>query len=273
MRSISLIAWRELRDALHSRWLLGFGLLLALLTLAISYYGLVSAHEVGFQGFASVSASLLNLILFALPLVAMLQAIASLNADGDELAILLTQPLARGQVLLGKYLGMLASMVVTLGGGLLLGGLVVLVQAGGDALLSFLLLMLLSFVLMAAFSAIGMLLGVVWRERTRALGTALAVWFALDVLYDLVVFGVTISSPGFSLKAMLIGALLLNPIDGVRVCYLLTTGASSFVGVAGAVLAETLGSPLGLASLVGVLLLTPIATLGVAGRLFQRRDF
>lgn len=273
MRSVRVIAWRELRDTLYSRWLLGFGVLLALLTLAISYYGLVSAHEVGFQGFAAVSASLLNLILFTLPLVAMLQAIASLNADGDELAILLTQPLARAEVLLGKYAGMLAAMAATLLGGLALGGLVVLVQAGAAAWSSFLLLLLLAFALLAVFAAIGMVIGVAWRERTRALGVALGVWFALDVLYDLVVFGVTISNPGFSLKAMLIGALLLNPIDGVRVCYLLATGASSFVGVAGAVLSETLGTPVGLAGLAAMLVLSPLALLGTAGWLFQRRDF
>ena len=123
------------------------------------------------------------------------------------------------------------------------------------------------------FLALGTIIGVVWRERTRALGIGLALWFFLDVLYDLVVFGVTISNPGIPLKAFLIGALCFNPIDAVRVAYMLLTGSTSFVGVAGAVLAETLGSQAGLAALGLVLAGTPVVVLAIATRIFERRDF
>jgi Cu-processing system permease protein len=273
MRAISLIARREWADTLHNRWLIGFGALFALLTIAISYFGLASAHEVGFQGFSLVSASLLNLILFTVPIVALLQPVISLTADGDELAIMLTQPLDRGEVLLGRYLGMWASVGGTLVGGLSLGGLVVLARAGSGSLGGFGLLIALSVVLVTLFLALGTLIAVVWRDRTRALGIGLGVWFVLEILYDLLVFGLTVSNPGLSLKAMLIAALVLNPIDAVRVFYLLATGSASFVGVAGAVLAETLGSPLGLGALAAWFVLLPLGTLALARAVFQRRDF
>lgn len=273
MPAISLIAARELRDALHARWLAGFGLLFALLTVLISYYGLAGAQEIGFQGFDQVAASLLNLVLFTVPLVALALPVMSLTGEGDELSIMLTQPVERHEVMLGKYLGMAAATTLFLGGGLAAGGLVVLLRAGSANALDFGLLVGLTLALAWLFLALGLAIGVACRERTRALGMGLAVWFFLDVLYDLVVFGVTVSSPGVPLKALLIGALLLNPVDAARVCYLLVTGSSSFVGVAGAVLAETLGSATGIVCLVAVLLGLPVLLLWVATRLFARTDY
>jgi Cu-processing system permease protein len=271
--AVSTIALRELRDALHGRWLVGFGLLFALLTVFISYYGLAGAHEIGFQGFEQVAASLLNLVLFTVPLVALALPVASLTGEGDELSILLTQPVGRRTVLVGKYLGLVAACGLTLVGGLLAGGLVVLARAGGAYAGNFVLLAGLTFVLCCTFLALGTIIGVVWRERTRALGVGLALWFFLDVLYDLVVFGLTVSNPGIPLKALLIGALCLNPIDAVRVGYMLLTGSSSFVGVAGAVLAETLGSQGGLTALAVVLAGAPLAGLAIATQIFERRDY
>jgi Cu-processing system permease protein len=273
MQAISVIALRELKDILHGRWLAGFGLLFALMTVLISYYGMAGAREIGFQGFDLVAASLLNLILFTVPLVALALPVVSLTGEGDELSILLTQPVDRREVLTGKYLGMVAAAGLTLVGGLLAGGLVVLARAGVTYIGHFGLLVALTFVLICLFLAIGLIISVVWRERTRALGAGLAVWFFLDILYDLVVFGVTISNPGIPLKTLLIGALLLNPIDAVRVCYMLVTGSTSFVGVAGAVLSETLGSTMGLAALGAVLLGAPLVLLFIAISIFERTDY
>lgn len=273
MRSARIVAWREFRDTLHSRWLVGFGILFALLTIGISYYGLAGAREVGFQGFGQVSASLLNLILFTVPMMAMAQPVLSLTSDGEGLLILLTQPLTRTEILLGKYFGMLGAVAATLLGGLALGGGVVLLQTGGAYLGNFLFLMLLTLVLVSLFLAFGLLIAVVWRDRAKAFGVSLAVWFVLVILYDLLVFGVTVSGPGFSLKAFLLLSLMFNPVDAVRVLYLLVTGNSSFVGVTGAVLAETLGTPGGLALLAGMFLVQAAAALSSAAFIFRRKAF
>ena len=273
MRAIRIVAWRELRDTLHSRWLVGFGILFALLTIGISYYGLAGSREIGFQGLAQVSASLLNLILFTVPMVAMAQPVTSLTSDGEGLLILLTQPLTRSEVLIGKYLGMLGGLGATLLGGLLLGGAVVMAQTGSAYLTNFLLLMLLTLVLIGLFLAFGICIAVVWRDRTKALGISLGVWFVLVILYDLLIFGLTVSGPGISLKALLLLALLFNPVDAVRVLYLLASGSSSFVGVTGAVLAETLGSPMGLALLGAMLVGQALVTLATAIFIFRRKAF
>lgn len=273
MRGIKIVAWRELRDTLHSRWLVGFGVLFALLTIGISYYGLAGSREVGFQGFGQVSASLLNLILFTVPMVAMAQPVMNLTSEGEGLLILLTQPLSRSEVLIGKYLGMLGAVGATLLGGLTLGGTVVMAQTGSDYLGNFLFLMLLTSVLISLFLAFGISIAVVWRDRAKAFGISLALWFVLVILYDLLVFGLTVSGPGIPLKALLLLALIFNPVDAVRVLYLLASGSSSFVGVTGAVLSETLGSAGGMALLAAMFLVQATAALAASLFIFKRKGF
>lgn len=272
MRIVRIIAFREFRDVLHSRWLFGFALLFAFLTIAISTYGVSAAQSIEYRGFSQVSASLLNLILFTVPMVSMILPALSLTTDEETLFILLTQPLNRSQVLIGKYLGMAGALGSTLLGGLLLGGMVVLIQAGGSYLGSFMLLVLLTAMLIGLFLALGIGIAVFLRERARAMGTCLGVWFFTVILYDLLVFGLTVAGPAIPLKTLLLTAIVLNPVDAIRVLYLLAVGNNSFVGATGAVIAQALGGTTGIAVLAAVTLGWTLAALGASVMLFKRTD-
>ncbi len=272
MRIVRIIAFREFLDALHSRWLFGFGVLFAVLTIAISAYGVSAAQSIEYRGFSQVSASLLNLILFTVPMVSMILPALSLTTDEETLLILLTQPLDRAQVLIGKYLGMAGALGSTLLGGILLGGLVVLVQAGPGYLASFLLLMLLTAMLIGLFLALGISIAVFSRERARAMGTCLGVWFFVVILYDLLVFGLTVAGPAIPLKTLLLTAIVLNPVDAIRVLYLLAVGNNSFVGATGAVIAQAMGGTAGILLLGAVTLGWTLAALAASILLFKRLD-
>ena len=67
-RRIVVVAREEFRVALEGRWLFGFAALLTALVFGLSFFGLAQAREVGFQGFARVTLSLMNLVLFVVPL-------------------------------------------------------------------------------------------------------------------------------------------------------------------------------------------------------------
>lgn len=273
MKLVRILAWREFQDGLHSRWLLGFGLLFAALTLGISYYGLAGTRQIGFQGFELVSSSLLNLVLFTVPLATLTQSILNFSAESGHLLILLTQPMSRAQVMFGKYLGTVGAVAVAILGGMALGGLGIVAMSGGSYGASFLMLMLLTAALILLFAAAGMLIAVVSPEKTKALGLGLTLWFVLVILYDLLVFGVAIAGAGISLKAFLLTALVFNPVDVVRVFFLLASGNTGFVGAAGSVLAETLGTFAGLLLLAGALVAWTAFSLLLCQKALARRDF
>jgi ABC-type transport system involved in multi-copper enzyme maturation permease subunit len=202
----------------------------------------------------------------------MAQTCLSLAGSPDDLLILLTQAVRRREILLGKYLGITGALTVTLLGGLTLGGSLVLLGAGGEHIGDFLLLIALTAVLIGVFAAVGATVATIWQDRTKALGIGLSLWFVLVILYDLIVFGLALAGSALPLRTLLLLALALNPVDAVRVLYLLLTQNQTFVGATGAVMATTFGGA-GRAVLLVMLALWLAGGLLVAIRAFERKDF
>ncbi|HSB29704.1 MAG TPA: ABC transporter permease subunit, partial [Pyrinomonadaceae bacterium] len=111
LHSIITIARQELTVNIRNRWTMIFSGVFCLLVLAISYFGLVTAGTIGFQGFARTSASLLNLVLYVIPLVALTMGTLSFTSDAGSNELLYSQPVSRVDVMLGKLAGLFASIV------------------------------------------------------------------------------------------------------------------------------------------------------------------
>jgi len=78
---VGVVAREEFRQALESRWLFGFTALLAALVLGLSFFGMAQSREVGFQGFARTTLSLMNLVLLVVPLCALLLGVVVLTIE------------------------------------------------------------------------------------------------------------------------------------------------------------------------------------------------
>lgn len=268
-----VVAREEYRRALESRWLYGFAALFAAFVLGLSFFGLAQSGEVGFTGFARVTLSLLNLVLFVVPLVGLLLGVTSVTGSAEALSLLLAQPVSRGEVLAGKFAGVSAAIVVAQLLGLGGGGLVVALNAGPDQLAGFAVLCGVSVALAILSVATALALASWWPDRLRATGAALALWLLLVVAYDLGVLGVTTIFRGAALQSILLPALLLNPIDLARVLVTMAVGRGALFGPTAAVLARSLGTAPG-AVLAGVALVVQTAVpLALAARAFRRRDW
>ena len=86
------------------------------LALALSYMSLAGAGISGFAGFGRTAASLINLVLLIIPLMALTVGAQSLAHEAEQgtLAYLLAQPVTRAEVFAGKYLGLAMSLLASL---------------------------------------------------------------------------------------------------------------------------------------------------------------
>jgi Cu-processing system permease protein len=270
---IAVVAREEYRRALETRWLFAFTALFALLVLGLSYFGLAQSREVGFQGFARVTLSLMNLVLLIVPLVALLLGVTSISGGGESLPLLLAQPVTRGEVLAGKYLGLCLAMGVAQALGFGGGGLAIALNAGVDQLSGFVVLTVLSLVLGWLSVAAALCIAAVWPDRLRAMSAALLLWLLMAIAYDLVVLGATAMLRGLPLAAVLFPTLLVNPIDLARVLVTLSVGSGALFGPTSAVLVKLFGTPGGVALGVGVLAIETVVPLLLAAHVFRRRDW
>jgi Cu-processing system permease protein len=271
--NITVIAGQELRVTLRSKWVQIFAVVFVVLTLAISYFGMMTSIVVGFEGFTRTTASLLNLVLYLIPMFALAAGTLSFSIDKGAAEMLFSQPVLRSEVLLGKVLGLFSSLATAVVFGFGVSGLVIAARTGLEGITRYLGFIALSLLLLLTFLCLGALASVISEGRARAFGTALAMWFVFVLFYDLVALGIALLvNPHFSHTVILV-SLFGNPVDLARVSGLLILGGSTIFGTAGASLVRTFGSTtLSLLALAAAALLWSVFVLTAAGWRLAKRE-
>lgn len=223
------IARQQLTLILRSKWLISFGLLFVLLALLVTSFS--NSGGSGFDGFNRMTASLLNLNLFVIPLISLLMGSVFLAGEKEDsgLMLLLSYPVNSRSVLVGKYMGLLVALgsVLTCGYGVSL--LSMLLMNSGGTLVVILKFYLLSFLLAGIFLSLSILIGIGSKSRFQALGVSLIVWAFLVLFYEYMMLGISVFLPSQSILIMLSISMFLNPIELIRVwSILILDGASVF---------------------------------------------
>lgn len=271
--SITTIARQELTVNIRNRWTMIFAGVFSLLVLAISYFGLVTAGAIGFQGFARTSASLLNLVLYVIPLVALTMGTLSFTSDASANELLYSQPVSRMDVLVGKLTGLFASISTATFIGFGLAGVIISVKAGNEGASRYPILVGFSLLLALIFLNLSALIAALCKRKTKAFGLSIFIWFFFVLLYDLLVIGSTFLFKERTANNLVFGSLFGNPVDIVRVgCLMLLDGRNIF-GAAGASLLKFAGGEQASLTLLAVtLLFWIIVPVGLAHTLFRRQD-
>ena len=98
---------KEIKEGLRNRWVLATTLLLAALALSLTFLGSAPTGNVGAGALDVVVVSLSSLTIFLLPLIALLISHDAVVGEMERgtMILLLSYPVGRGQVILGKFCG------------------------------------------------------------------------------------------------------------------------------------------------------------------------
>lgn len=271
--TILTLARRELAISIRNKWTVIFAAVFGVLITAISYFGSMTAGAAGFQGFNRTSASLLSLVLYLVPLVSLMMATQSFAGGAVENEILFSQPISRSEILIGKVLGLFASMSAATLAGFGLGGLVIATQADMDDIWGYPVFVGLSLVLSLVFLSLAALVSMIGRRQTKAFGLALLIWFFFVIFYDLLVLGGSLLLKEKTANYFIFGSLFGNPVDMVRVAGLISLQGEEIFGPAGAALVKFLGGEaFGSAALVLSLMVWIAVPMLISLRLLRRQD-
>ncbi|AKV08874.1 membrane protein [Pseudomonas fluorescens NCIMB 11764] len=274
MNAVWNMARKEFSDGLRNRWLLAISVLFAVLAIGIAWLGAAASGQLGFTSVPATIASLASLATFLMPLIALLLAYDAIVGEDESgtLLLLLTYPLGRGQILLGKFVGhgLILALATLIGFGCAMLAIAVLVD---DIQLSLLLwafgrFMASSTLLGWGFLGLAYVLSSASAEKSTAAGLALGVWFFFVLVFDLALLALLVLSEGQFNPKVLPWLLLLNPADIYRLINL--SGFEPGASTAGVL---TLGSDLPMpGSMLWLCLSLWVAVpLGSAWLLFRRR--
>jgi Cu-processing system permease protein len=256
MLTVLILVGKELRDGLRNRWVLGATLLLTVFALTLAFLGAAPTGAVKTPKLAVTIVSLSSLSIFLLPLIALLLSHDAIvgEAERGTLALLLAYPVARWQVIAGKFLGHVAILAFATLIGFGVAGAVLMATEDADvsALPAFGMLIGSSVLLGAAFVAIGLLVSTLVRERSTAGGIAIGLWLGFVLIWDMALLGVLVADQGRTVTGgVLDGLLLLNPTDAYRLLNLTGDSVGAFAGTAGLARQTALTPPALMAALLG----------------------
>lgn len=269
--NILILTQKEMRDAWRNRWFMLYAGAFAVLSLALAWLSLAGMGNYGLAGFGRTAASLINLVLLIVPLMGLTLGALSLAQEREQgtLLYMLAQPVSKGELLLGKFLGLALSLLTALGLGFGLTGTLIALNGGGGDPVTYLVLLGLTFLLALVSLSLGFFISVVVKSGATAVGLALFFWLILVFFGDLGVMGTAVTMQ-LSVEQLLT-ITLINPLQLFKIAAILDLRTSlEVLGPAGIYAVRTWGEQL-MPLLVGLLLAWSLLPLLVTVKLFQRK--
>lgn len=270
IRRILAIAAADFTVAVRNRWVLIATLLMAAFSAVLTFAGSAPTGALGVDLLTVAVASMTTLSVYLVPLLALLLAFDGIAGEIERggLALLLTYPVSRAEVLLGKMLAHLATLALAVSTGFGLAGILAWAAggAGAESALALLRLGWSAVLLGATFLAVGYAASAMARSAGAAAGLAVGLWLVFVVIYDLALLGALVADKDGTFTSLVFPyALAANPADAFRVFNLTLSG--------GTALATGIGStgdsvPLWLVG--GSLALWPAVALTLAHSLLRR---
>ena len=242
----------------------------ALACIAIAVVGLSAGGSITVQGFARTSISLLQLILWVVPLLALLTGAAT-GAECYELEYVAALPIRRSQIVLSRWAAWLTALGAALFVGLGSAGVVIALLAGAADGFRYLGLLAVAGLLLSACLAIGLAVGIYTRDRGRAVAFTIVVWCVLVVGVDLIAIGLLAILPASTALRPLSLLLIANPVDAARVLGIGLFNADAVAGPTGTALRAMMGG-WGAVVLIAGLAGWTVVPLAIAIRTLRRRD-
>jgi Cu-processing system permease protein len=263
-RQIGIVAGKEFRDRIRNRWVLAVTLVFTAFALVIAYFGAAQQGAVGFRSIEVTIASLTSLVIYLVPLIALILGFDAIVGERERgsLDLLLSMPLTRFELLMGKFLGLSAALACSTVVGFGVVGLLLGFKLSPQSWFHYAGFIFSSVLLGMAFLSLAVTLSVFATDRARASGGAIALWFFFVLVYDLLLLGALVASGGAIGADAFPYLLLLNPadvfrilnifgLDDVRTLYGLTTVFPERLanpGVLGAAMLAWIALPLALAN-------------------------
>lgn len=259
---VFVLARKEIRDALRNRWFLLYAVCFAALSLGLASVALAGTGRFGMAGFGRTAASLVNLVLLIVPLMGLTLGAAAVSGERERgtLETLLAQPIGRGEVLLGKFLGLGLAIAGALAAGFGATAAVLAAKGAAANLGQFGALLGLSALLGWSMLSVGFLISALTRRTTAALGVAIFAWLGFVFLGDLGLIG-----GALTLRMTADELLTLALVNPLQVFKIFAVGGMhrslDLLGPAGLYASQTFGSglPLLLCSVLTAWIVLPFA--------------
>ncbi|MCD1261431.1 ABC transporter permease [Paenibacillus athensensis] len=228
MRHLRTIAARELKLGFRNPWSYSFMVLFTLFQIAL----LLVQGEADLSGYTSAAGTMMNLIIYLLPLMTLLLGSFSLTTEKEEggWRLLSSFSLSSRSFLWGKYVGLAGVLLLIIAFGFGFSGVLAALFGHALSLASLGRFLLFSALLMLLFLGVATLLGAWCRNRWQALTYGVGIWFFFVLGWPTLLLAVLGLLPYLWIKPALVTLVFLNPAELTRLFFTVQMGGGSILG-------------------------------------------
>ncbi|MFH7005722.1 ABC transporter permease subunit [Flavobacterium bizetiae] len=246
-----------LLDILKNKIILSYTFILALLS-----WGSFGLEDNSAKGLLTI----LNVILFTVPLVSILFSTIYLYNSSEFIELLLSQPLQRKKIWISLFAGLSTAMVFAF---FLGAGIPLLINAPDAAGL----MMLLSGSLISVvFVSLAFLSCILTRDKAKGIGLSIMFWLYFAILFDAIVLFLLFQLAQYPIEEGMVVLTALSPIDLARIQILLHLDQSAMMGYTGAIFKDFFGTAAGLTISFLLLVLWIVIPFFISSRNFNTKD-
>lgn len=226
------IAKHEMKLGFRNPWSLTFLLLFAFFSLALVLIQSRTAFSI--KGYSHMMGTMMNLILYLLPLMTLLLGSQSLTSEKEEgrWQLLATYPISSASFLLGKYSGLAVVLLAIVGFGCGLSGMIVSLAGIAASFSASVAILSFSAGIVLLYLGIALLIGTIANNRWQALTLAVSVWFVSILAWPVLLIAGLGLLPYKWIQPLLEMLSFLNPAELLRIFTIMKFGGGSVFGPA-----------------------------------------
>jgi Cu-processing system permease protein len=206
-KSIYYIAKKEFMDNIRNKWIIVLTSILFLLVILFTYLAYVQPEQPG-SGMTITQSTVVGLMSISsmlIPLISIILGFSTISgeAESGSFSVVLSYPVTRLEVLLGKFLGLGSVIVTAVLIGFGLGGVIIAVATGGESWAGYLVFMGLTILLGLIFLSLAICVSAFFKRRITSIGGGLVVFFWSTIIGS-VFMGILYGS-GYNLDNLMTG--------------------------------------------------------------------
>ncbi|MGV9004495.1 ABC transporter permease subunit [Flavobacterium sp.] len=246
-----------LLDILKSKIVIAYTLILAILS-----WSSFALEDNSAKGILTI----LNVILFTVPLVSILFATIYLYNSSEFIELLLSQPIKRRKIWISLFLGLSFSMILAFFVG---AGIPLLINSPDS--IGVMMLVNGCFIT-TIFTALAFLSSILTRDKAKGIGIAIMTWLFFALLFDGLVLFLLFQLSDYPIENAMVAMTAFSPIDLARIQILLHLDVSAMMGYTGAIFKDFFGTNVGLFVSFALLILWTIIPFTISLMKFKNKD-
>jgi Cu-processing system permease protein len=210
--------------------------------------------------------TILNVILFTVPLVSVLFATIYIYNSSEFIELLLSQPVKRKKIWVGLFSGLSLSLVIAF---LLGSGIPLLIYSANSV--GFMMIVV-GCLISVVFAALAFLSSILTRDKAKGIGISIMIWLYFALIFDGIVLFMLFQLSDYPIENAMVGITALSPIDLARIQILLHLDVSAMMGYTGAIFRNFFGTSLGLIISFLLLCLWAFIPFIISLKKFKKKD-